>query len=80
MNHPEKQIQTTKKTAIQDENFNGKEQKMGEYLTVTEAAKILRMTKQSVWKMCQEGKIKAKKLPGSNKWLINSDELKKILP
>ena len=53
---------------------------MGEYLTVAEAAKILRMTKQSVYKLAQEGKIKAKKLPGSNKWLINSDELKKILP
>ena len=52
---------------------------MGEYLTIAEAAKILRMTKQSVYKLAKEGKIKAKKLPGSNKWLINSDELKKIL-
>jgi len=53
---------------------------MGEYLTVTEAVKILRISRQSIWKMCKEGKIKAKKLPGSNKWLINSAELKKILP
>ena len=53
---------------------------MGEYLTVAEAAKILRMTRQTVVKLCKAGKIKAKKIDGSNKWLINSEELQKILP
>lgn len=53
---------------------------MSEYLTVEEVAKILRLKKPSVWKLCKTGKIKAKKLPGSNKWLISSNELKKILP
>lgn len=53
---------------------------MGEFLTVEEVAKLLRLKKQSIWKLCKTGKIQAKKIPGSNKWLINSDELKKILP
>ena len=53
---------------------------MGEYLTVKEAAKLLRVTTVTVLRWCKEGRIKAKKIAGSSKWLINSDELKKILP
>lgn len=53
---------------------------MGEFLTVKEAAKLLHMTTVTILKLCRNGTIKAKKIPGSNKWLINSDELKKILP
>lgn len=52
---------------------------MGEYLTIEEVAKNLKTTPQTVRMWCKKEKIKARKIPGSNKWLINSDVLKKIL-
>ena len=53
---------------------------MSETLSVKEAANLLKIKPFSVRQMCLKGKLKAKKIPGTKKWLISHDELKKFLP
>ena len=52
---------------------------MSEYLTIEEVARTLKTTPQTVRLWCKKKKIKARKIPGTKNWLINYDELKKIL-
>lgn len=53
---------------------------MEKILTVTEVAKLLRITKQSVRNKAIAGELPAKKIPGGNKWMFNEEEIKKFLP
>lgn len=49
-----------------------------ENLTVEQVAEILKISNQTVWTKCRQGKLPAFKLPGSRKWLINSHDLEKL--
>ena len=51
---------------------------MGNFLTVEEVAKMLRVTDRTIFRYIKKGKILAQKIPGTKQWLINSDELQKI--
>jgi len=47
-------------------------------LTVAEVAVILKVSKQTIWLRCKQGKLPAFKMPGSRIWLINSKDLEKL--
>lgn len=49
-----------------------------ENLTVEQVAKVLKVSKQTVWIRCKRGKLPAFKMPGSRRWLINSKDLEKL--
>ncbi len=51
---------------------------MPEFITVTEAAKMLKVDPATIRNWLKTGKIKGKKLVGTQ-WRVNLDELKKIL-
>lgn len=49
-----------------------------ENLTVEEVAKVLKVSRATVWNMCKRGSIPAFKLPHSRRWLISSKDLEKL--
>lgn len=49
-----------------------------EILTAEEVAKLLKISKQTMWNWCKKGRVPAYKMPGSRKWLINSKDLEKL--
>ena len=49
------------------------------FLTIEQVAEILKVTTQTVWIRCKQGKLPALKLPGSRRWLINKREFEKQL-
>lgn len=53
---------------------------MGEFFTVEEVAKFLRMTKGAVCRLIKTKKIPAVKYPGTKRWLIHRDILKNFNP
>lgn len=47
-------------------------------LSVEQVASVLKVSKGTVWRRCQQHKIRgAFKMPGSNRWLINQKEFEK---
>lgn len=52
---------------------------MSEMVTVEEAAKIMRVTTGTVRRLIKQNRIKAKKVSGTKRWLIDSEHIKKIL-
>lgn len=47
-------------------------------LTVQQVSEILKLSKATIWRKCQEHKLRgAFKMPGSHKWLINQKEFEK---
>jgi excisionase family DNA binding protein len=46
-----------------------------DFLTIEEAADILRLKRATVWGLCRDGKLPAFKLPGGKRWLIDRKEL-----
>jgi excisionase family DNA binding protein len=49
-----------------------------ENLTVEQVAKILKVSRQTVWVRCKAGKLPAFKMPGSRLWLVSRKELDKL--
>ncbi len=49
-----------------------------ENLTVEEVAKVLKVSKATVWNMCKRGTLPSFKLPGSRRWLISRKDLDKL--
>jgi excisionase family DNA binding protein len=49
------------------------------FLTIEQVAEILKVTTQTVWIRCKQGKLPALKLPGSRRWLISKKEFEKQL-
>lgn len=49
-----------------------------ENLSVDEVAILLKVTRQTIWIRCKQGKLPAFKMPGSRKWLINKKDLDKL--
>lgn len=49
------------------------------FLTIEQVAEVLKLTTQTVWLRCKQGKLPAFKLPGSRRWLINKKEFEKQL-
>jgi len=52
---------------------------MDENLTIEQVAKILKLSKQTVWKRCKQGQLPAFKLPPSRKWYVSRKELEKFI-
>lgn len=48
-------------------------------MTVKEAAELLRIGCNTIREMIRKKQLKAYRIPGSKKWLIDKDELKKFL-
>lgn len=47
-------------------------------LTVEHVAQILNVSRQTIWKKCQQGQLPAYKIPGSRRWLIGIKDFEKL--
>ena len=52
---------------------------MPEFITVEEAATMLKVDPATIRNWLKAGKIEGKKIPGTKRWRINLDKLKKFL-
>lgn len=50
-----------------------------ENLTIEQVAKILKLSRQTVWTRCKRGQLPAFKLSPSRKWYISRKELEKFI-
>lgn len=50
-----------------------------ENLTIEEVAKILKLSKQTIWMRCKQGQLPAFKIPPSPKWYISRKELERVI-
>ena len=48
------------------------------FLSAEQVAKILNVSKQTVWIWAKRGKLPAIKMPGSRKWLFSNIDLEKL--
>ena len=48
-------------------------------ITVKEATTLLRISQETIRMLIRDKKLKAYRIPGTKKWLIDQDELKKKL-
>ena len=47
-------------------------------LTVEQVAEVLKVSKQTIWTRCKDGKLPAFKMPGSRRWLISTKDLDRL--
>lgn len=54
------------------------EQAEKEWYTVDEVALLVRRARWTVREWCRDGRVRAKKLAGSDKWMIGREELRRL--